>query len=265
MSIEPNWDLYRTLSRRPRGGVAVGGGAQARADPADPGAACRPAGGGARPAAVRAHPARALADRGGRGDAAVCPGDGRDRRRAAAGGGGGPRRGGRHGADHGQRGVQRRAPATDPERDPGRASGAGAGAGGLEHRRGFAPPRRRYRGAHGRSGPGGAGGAADRRRGARAARPAGYLARRGTPETLEELFGFDVIGYDRETPALRAMLARCPGFSRAGFALRADSDLAQLAAIRAGFGIGVCQVGLATRSWCACCRRPSRSTCRSGW
>lgn len=31
------------------------------------------------------------------------------------------------------------------------------------------------------------------------------------------------------------------------FALRADSDLAQLAAIRAGFGIGVCQVALAQR------------------
>ena len=31
---------------------------------------------------------------------------------------------------------------------------------------------------------------------------------------------------------------------RAGFALAADSDLVQLAAIRAGFGIGVAQVGL---------------------
>jgi len=31
------------------------------------------------------------------------------------------------------------------------------------------------------------------------------------------------------------------------FALRTDNDLAQLAAIRAGFGIGVCQVGIARR------------------
>ena len=31
------------------------------------------------------------------------------------------------------------------------------------------------------------------------------------------------------------------------FTLRSDSDLAQLAALRAGFGIGVCQVGLARR------------------
>jgi len=32
------------------------------------------------------------------------------------------------------------------------------------------------------------------------------------------------------------------------FALRSDNDLAQLACLRAGFGIGVCQVGLARRS-----------------
>jgi hypothetical protein len=32
------------------------------------------------------------------------------------------------------------------------------------------------------------------------------------------------------------------------FALRSDSDFAQLAALRARFGIGVCQVGLARRN-----------------
>jgi len=31
------------------------------------------------------------------------------------------------------------------------------------------------------------------------------------------------------------------------FTLRTDNDLAQLAAIRAGFGIGVCQLGIARR------------------
>lgn len=36
-------------------------------------------------------------------------------------------------------------------------------------------------------------------------------------------------------------------FSRAALAFRADSDLAQLGAIRAGFGIGACQSGLAAR------------------
>jgi DNA-binding transcriptional LysR family regulator len=74
-----------------------------------------------------------------------------------------------------------------------------------------------------------------------------YLDRRGIPSTLEDLRKHDLIGFDRETPAIRSMLKRVSGFDRAGFALKADSDLAQLAAIRAGFGIGVCQVPLATR------------------
>jgi len=74
---------------------------------------------------------------------------------------------------------------------------------------------------------------------------ADYLARRGVPGTLAELAGFDIIGYDRETPALRAILRDYPALARGNFALRADSDLAQLAAIRAGFGIGACQTGLA--------------------
>ncbi len=73
----------------------------------------------------------------------------------------------------------------------------------------------------------------------------GYLARRGAPAALDELRRFDLIGYDRETPALRAALAGYPALAREGFAFRADSDLAQMAALRAGFGIGVCQVGLA--------------------
>jgi DNA-binding transcriptional LysR family regulator len=38
-----------------------------------------------------------------------------------------------------------------------------------------------------------------------------------------------------------------PGFERVRFALRVDNDLAQLAAIRAGFGLGVCQVAVARR------------------
>lgn len=74
-----------------------------------------------------------------------------------------------------------------------------------------------------------------------------YLARRGTPATLADLPRFDLIGFDRETPALRAALAGFPALTRASFALRCDNQVAQLAAIRAGFGIGVCQVGLAAR------------------
>jgi DNA-binding transcriptional LysR family regulator len=74
-----------------------------------------------------------------------------------------------------------------------------------------------------------------------------YLARQGTPKRLEDLATHSVIGFDRETPAIRSMLKRVPRLDVSRFALRTDSDLAQLAAIRAGFGIGICQVALAER------------------
>lgn len=74
-----------------------------------------------------------------------------------------------------------------------------------------------------------------------------YIARKGMPAGLEALTGHDLIGYDRATPAIRAVLARFPMLERAGYALRTDSDLAQLAAIRAGFGIGICQMAIARR------------------
>jgi DNA-binding transcriptional LysR family regulator len=42
-------------------------------------------------------------------------------------------------------------------------------------------------------------------------------------------------------------MAGYPQIGELDFALRADSDLAQLAAIRAGFGIGMCQASIARR------------------
>jgi len=74
-----------------------------------------------------------------------------------------------------------------------------------------------------------------------------YLARCGVPLRLQDLAGHSLIGFDRETAAIRALQKRAGGFQRGLFALRADSDLAQLAAIRAGFGIGICQIRLASR------------------
>ena len=77
-----------------------------------------------------------------------------------------------------------------------------------------------------------------------------YLKERGTPRTLADLHRHALIGFDRETPALRAMRGRVPGgdvYAREHFALRTDSPLAQLAALRAGYGIGACQRALARR------------------
>ena len=74
-----------------------------------------------------------------------------------------------------------------------------------------------------------------------------YLEQRGTPASLADLAGHALIGFDTETPALRAMLGAIPGLSRDVFTFRADSDLAQLAALRAGLGVGGCQLGVARR------------------
>lgn len=74
-----------------------------------------------------------------------------------------------------------------------------------------------------------------------------YLTRCGTPESFDELADYDLVGFDVETPAIRRIAAKYPQMSRSVFALRSDSDVAQLAAIRAGFGIGVCQIPVAAR------------------
>jgi DNA-binding transcriptional LysR family regulator len=74
-----------------------------------------------------------------------------------------------------------------------------------------------------------------------------YLKRRGTPKTLAEFQQHALIGFDRETPFIRSARAGLPWWSRERFSYRCDSDLAQLALVRAGAGIGVCQVPLAKR------------------
>ncbi len=74
-----------------------------------------------------------------------------------------------------------------------------------------------------------------------------YLAQYGTPQTLADLAQHTLIGYDTVTPFVRAASASVPYWRRESFALRTDSDVAQLAMIRAGCGIGVCQLGVARR------------------
>ena len=74
-----------------------------------------------------------------------------------------------------------------------------------------------------------------------------YLALHGTPKTLDELAGHALIGPDSDSPLVRKLQAQFPMMQRARLALRSDNNLAQLAAIRAGYGIGICQSALAAR------------------
>lgn len=72
-----------------------------------------------------------------------------------------------------------------------------------------------------------------------------YVERHGAPQKMADLAGHRIIGFDRQTTYIRTMAKRFPLLDGVKFAFKADSNLAQLAAIRAGLGIGICQIGLA--------------------
>lgn len=73
-----------------------------------------------------------------------------------------------------------------------------------------------------------------------------YLKKHGTPKTLEELREHPLIGFDKN-PSLRRLPKLAIPIERELFSFRCDSDLGQYAALRAGFGIGFCQVPLGRR------------------
>jgi DNA-binding transcriptional LysR family regulator len=73
-----------------------------------------------------------------------------------------------------------------------------------------------------------------------------YLQRHGEPRTLEDP-GQVAVGFDRSPSVARAVRALGLPLGRDFFAFRSDSDLAQLAALRAGFGVGGCMYGIARR------------------
>lgn len=74
-----------------------------------------------------------------------------------------------------------------------------------------------------------------------------YLDEHGQPKNIQQLAQHVLIGFDRETASIRALQRLGLKLTRDDFTLRTDSHLAQLAAIRAGFGIGICQTAIAQR------------------
>jgi DNA-binding transcriptional LysR family regulator len=75
-----------------------------------------------------------------------------------------------------------------------------------------------------------------------------YLARFGEPRSLADLAGHCVIGFDRDDRTFRAAGEIGRRLKREEFGFRCDNDLAQLAALRAGVGVGGCQENIARRT-----------------
>ncbi len=75
---------------------------------------------------------------------------------------------------------------------------------------------------------------------------AAYLADHAVPRSAADLLrGHALIGKDRDASFFAALAAAGLSMKRKDFALRTDSDVAYLAAMRAGLGIGICQTPLA--------------------
>jgi len=74
-----------------------------------------------------------------------------------------------------------------------------------------------------------------------------YLSRCGTPNNLADLANHALIGFDEPTAFIRGAGKSFSAWRREGFSIRTDNNLAQLALIRSGAGIGVCQVAIAHR------------------
>lgn len=75
-----------------------------------------------------------------------------------------------------------------------------------------------------------------------------YLAAHAAPSSHAELYDHAIIGFDTTMPYTRTFAIEGTPVTRDRFAFRSDSDMAQLAAIRAACGIGVCHGSIAKRS-----------------
>ncbi|HSY30104.1 MAG TPA: LysR family transcriptional regulator [Burkholderiaceae bacterium] len=72
-----------------------------------------------------------------------------------------------------------------------------------------------------------------------------YVEERGLPKNVMELKQHTLIGFDQDPAALQLLQKWGGAIQRDDFSFRSDSELAQLSALRAGFGIGGCQIGIA--------------------
>lgn len=75
-----------------------------------------------------------------------------------------------------------------------------------------------------------------------------YLRGREAPKRLADLAAHTLVGSDHERALIGALAAMGLELAPRDFAFRTDDDVAQLAAIRAGLGIGACQVPLGRRA-----------------
>jgi DNA-binding transcriptional LysR family regulator len=75
-----------------------------------------------------------------------------------------------------------------------------------------------------------------------------YLARFGEPRSLADLASHCVIGFDRDNSSFRGAGDFARTLTSETFGFRCDNDLAQLAALRAGAGVGGCQENIARRT-----------------
>ena len=75
-----------------------------------------------------------------------------------------------------------------------------------------------------------------------------YLMAHGRPKMVDDLHMHQLIGMDRNRQQLQNYPLIDGLIASTEFSFRSDSDLAQLAAVRAGLGIGVCQDVIARRT-----------------
>ena len=72
-----------------------------------------------------------------------------------------------------------------------------------------------------------------------------YLERAGRPERLDQLFDYDVVGYDRSELILRGMREAGWDANHEDFATRCDQHAVYFELLRAGLGLGFAQVQVA--------------------